>query len=233
MRSLGSGSASPGVTSCSSCPARRCCLPRSRILTAAGIAVGAQDLAATDDGARTGEVGGALLAELGCRYAEVGHAERRTLLGENEVAVAAKTAAALRHGLTPVLCVGEADRGRPSGAAREVVRQLESALSVVRTTGLTGRLVIAYEPHWAIGAAEPAGDDHILTVCAAVRHILRATVSGFHDHPDSAVIYGGSAGPGLLTRLAGGVDGLFVGRSAHDPATLAAVLAEADSARPG
>ncbi len=70
-----------------------------------------QDLAADDAGAQTGEVSGSMLAELGCRYVEVGHAERRTLFGEDETIVAAKTAAALRHGLVPVLCLGETEHG--------------------------------------------------------------------------------------------------------------------------
>ena len=194
------------------------------LLSGTGVAFGAQDLAAADAGAQTGEVGGAMLAELGCRYVEVGHAERRTLFGEGEDLVAAKTAAALRHGLVPVLCLGEAVRGEAAQAAVECVRQLDSALADSRAAGLTGPLVIAYEPHWAIGAAEPAPDEHISAVCAA----LRTAVAELDAHPDSSVIYGGSAGPGLLARLADTVDGLFLGRFAHDPAALATVLDEAD-----
>jgi triosephosphate isomerase len=194
------------------------------LLSGSGVNFGAQDLAADDAGAQTGEVGGAMLAEVGCRYVEVGHAERRNLFGESEDLVATKTAAALRHGLVPVLCLGEAERGGAAQAALECVRQLDSALAATRTAGLTGPLVVAYEPHWAIGAAEPAPDDHISSVCAA----LRTAVSGLDSHPDSSVIYGGSAGPGLLTRLADTVDGLFLGRFAHDPTALATVLDEAD-----
>lgn len=197
----------------------------AEILTGTGIGLGAQDLSATDAGAFTGEVSGGVLAELGCRYVEVGHAERRRLFGEDESVVAAKTAAALRNGLVPVLCLGEAHRDPADVAAHECLNQLESALTVVRAEGRSGRLIIAYEPHWAIGAADPAGDDHIRAVCSALREALR----GLDDHSDSAVIYGGGAGVGLLTRLAGGVDGLFLGRFAHDPATLAAVLAEAST----
>jgi triosephosphate isomerase len=184
------------------------------------VTVGAQDLAAADAGAYTGEVSGAVLAELGTTYAEVGHAERRRLFGEDESVVAAKTAAALRHGLVPVLCLGEVDRGDPATAATECVRQLGSALG----GAAPGRVVVAYEPQWAIGADRPAPDEHILAVVAE----LRAALGGADGRTGSAVVYGGSAGPGLLTRLGDGVDGLFLGRFAHDPQALAAVLAEAD-----
>jgi triosephosphate isomerase (TIM) len=193
-----------------------------RDLALAGIGLGAQDLSADDNGAQTGEVGGAMLAELGCRYVEVGHAERRRLFHETESVVADKTAAALRHGLTPVLCLGEVEEQSANSAAAECSRQLESALAVSRAAGSGGRLVLAYEPHWAIGAPAPAPDAHISTVCAA----LGDAVAGLPEHPGSAVIYGGSAGPGLMTRVAGHADGLFLGRFAHEPAALAAVLDE-------
>lgn len=187
------------------------------------IAVGAQDLWTSDGGAFTGEVGGPMLHEAGARYVEVGHAERRTLFGEDETLVAEKTAAALRNGLTPVLCLGEADRTAVAEAAAECVRQLDSALKAAAGQQLSGPVVIAYEPFWAIGAAEPAGDEHITGVCAA----LRAAIAERTEHAGSTVIYGGSAGPGLFTRLGGGVDGLFLGRFAHDPRALAEVVEEA------
>jgi triosephosphate isomerase len=190
------------------------------VFAASAVAVGAQDLAAADAGAYTGEVSGAVLAELGTTYAEVGHAERRRLFGEDESVVAAKTAAALRHGLVPVLCLGEVDRGDPTAAATECVRQLRSALGGAPA----GRVVVAYEPQWAIGADRPAPDEHILAVVAD----LRTALASADGRTGSAVVYGGSAGPGLLTRLGDGVDGLFLGRFAHDPQALAAVLAEAD-----
>ncbi|MDQ7910373.1 triose-phosphate isomerase family protein [Phytohabitans sp. ZYX-F-186] len=170
------------------------------------LAVGAQDLFWAERGAFTGAVSGADLAALGCRYAVVGHAERRRLFGEDDAVVAAKTAAALRTGLTPVVCVGERERG--PGAEQECRRQLDAAAP-------SGPAVVAYEPVWAIGAAEPAGVDRIAAVCAALRA------------KGNPVVYGGSAGPGLLTKLGGAVDGLFLGRFAHDPAALADVLDEA------
>lgn len=187
------------------------------------VAVGAQNLAEVDSGAFTGEVGGAMLREAGARYVEVGHAERRTLFGETETVVANKTAAALRNGLVPVLCLGEADRMPAADAAIECVRQLASALAVSDRHALGWPVVVAYEPFWAIGADEPAADDHIATVCAALRTAIRRRAG----HPDSSVIYGGSAGPGLLSRLGQSVDGLFLGRFAHEPLALDKVLDEA------
>lgn len=184
-----------------------------------GVVVGAQDLFWEDNGAYTGEVSGTELAEIGTGVVEVGHAERRRLFGETEEIVAAKTAAALRNGLAPVLCIGETVQGEADAAASEAVRQLRSAL----TDAPAGRVIVAYEPVWAIGAAEPASAEHIRTVCAK----LRSAINSMDGRDGSAVIYGGSAGPGLLTALGSDVDGLFLGRFAHDPAALASVLDEA------
>jgi triosephosphate isomerase len=183
------------------------------------VLVGAQDLASEDNGAFTGEVSGVELAEVGVRVVEVGHAERRRLFGETDEIVAEKTAAALRNNIAPVLCIGESIRQEPADAASECLRQLDSAL----TDAPEGRLIVAYEPVWAIGAAEPAPAEYIRAVCA----ILRASVSALPGHDGSVVIYGGSAGPGLLTELGDDVDGLFLGRFAHDPAALGRVLDEA------
>jgi triosephosphate isomerase (TIM) len=173
----------------------------------------AQDVSAEEPGPFTGEVSAAELAEAGVRYAEIGHAERRRLYGETDEVVAAKTAAALRHGIVPVLCVGETVDG--PDAADVAVAQLRSALAGAPA----GRVIVAYEPVWAIGAAEPASDEHIRTVAAALREARR--------EPHDAVIYGGSAGPGLLTRLGDAVDGIFLGRFAHDVTALRAVIDEA------
>jgi triosephosphate isomerase (TIM) len=173
----------------------------------------AQDVSSEEPGAFTGEVTAAELAEAGVRYAEIGHAERRRLYGETDEVVAAKTAAALRHGVTPVLCVGEPVDG--PDAADVAVAQLRAALEHAPA----GRVIVAYEPVWAIGAASPASDDHIRAVAAALRDARREE----HD----AIIYGGSAGPGLLTRLGDAVDGIFLGRFAHDVAALRSVIDEA------
>ena len=188
-------------------------------LTAAGptrLRVGAQDLAVEDVGAFTGEVSGAELAEIGVTHVEVGHAERRRLFGETPEVVAAKTAAALRNDLVPLLCVGEPSRGAPAAAAQVVVDQVTSAIP--DSTGK--RVLVAYEPVWAIGAAEPAPASYIASVCDEVRGTLGERLGDF------GILYGGSAGPGLVGALGSSVDGLFLGRFAHEVSAVATVLDE-------
>lgn len=193
-------------------------------LDAAGpILIGAQDLAADDEGPWTGEVSGAVLSELGCRLVEVGHAERRRHFGETADVVRAKVHAAVRNGLVPVLCVGEDAETSPAEAARAVLAEVTSALpdSALAAGGPPG-LIIAYEPVWAIGAPRPARPEYIGRVCSILRDRLRSQL----PTTDLRIIYGGSAGPGLLTGIGTEVDGLFLGRFAHDPAAVAAVLDE-------
>jgi triosephosphate isomerase len=185
-------------------------------LAGTGVRVGAQDLATADSGAFTGEVSGVELAELGVTVVEVGHAERRALFGETDEIVAAKTEAALRNGLVPLICIGEIARTTPENAASDCLRQLESAIAMASP----GRVIVAYEPVWAIGAEAPAEPAYVREVCVRLRLAL-------DTRPGSSVIYGGSAGPGLLTDLGADVDGVFLGRSAHDPAALERVLDEA------
>ncbi|MAM56406.1 MAG: triose-phosphate isomerase [Salinicola sp.] len=184
------------------------------------VGVGGQNLYQAPPGAYTGEVSGAMLAEMGCRYVEIGHAERRRLFAEDDGIVATKTRIALAQGLIPVLCIGESDRGEPRDAIADCRHQIDSALALATPEQRSQPLVIAYEPHWAIGASEPASLAHIAAVCQGLRDHLST-------HPSASVIYGGSAGPDLLTRLAGKVDGLFLGRFAHDPAAFEAIVNEA------
>lgn len=194
-------------------------LPALDAFAGTPVLVGAQDVSAYEPGAYTGEVTAAELAEAGVRVAEVGHAERRRLLGDTDDVVRAKTAAALAYGITPVLCVGEHDREEATDAAAATVAQLRRHLAGAPA----GPVIVAYEPVWAIGAPAPGPVEHIVTVTRA----LRAAVDALPERAGSAVIYGGSAGPGLLTELADAVDGLFLGRFAHDVDNLMAVLDEA------
>lgn len=198
-------------------------LGAARILKPAGVSVGGQNLHAAAAGAFTGEVSGSTLHQVGCEFVEVGHAERRRLFGETNADIAAKFAAALRAGLIPVLCVGEESRVPALDAIDACIAQLQSALAAPSGNPFVGDLVVAYEPEWAIGASEPASADHIRSVCIGMREWLDATLGG----RSVKIIYGGSAGPGLLASLGEEVSGLFMGRNAHDPRSLGVLFDEA------
>jgi triosephosphate isomerase (TIM) len=210
-------------------PAAPMIAPALRIFAGTPVLVGAQNLASADSGAFTGEVSGALLHEMGCRYAEVNHAERRRLFREDNATATAKVAACWRNELIPVLCVGESAQSPPRQAAAQCVAQVREILGQGQGQSHDSHdspsrpVVLAYEPHWAIGRADPAPAEHIREVTSSLRQWLQTR----HELAGSRVIYGGSAGPGLLTSLRGSVDGLFLGRFAHDPAELAAILDEA------
>jgi triosephosphate isomerase len=186
------------------------------------VEVGAQDLFWEDRGPYTGAVSGADLVQIGCSHVEVGHVERRHIFGEDNKVAGRKLAAALRNGLTPIICVGEEGKAPPEGAATECVAQLEDMLQDLAPDVPAARLIFAYEPVWAIGMREPAGIDHIVAVVAALRAFIRAQSCIRHY----SVIYGGSAGEGLLSELMGATDGLFLGRFAHDPLALKEILDE-------
>jgi triosephosphate isomerase len=155
------------------------------------IRYGAQDLSPNDDGAYTGDVSGAMLSRLGCAYVVVGHSERRQYHREDDALVGAKVQAAYRHGLTPILCVGEGLDVRQAGQhVPHVLAQLDGALE-----GLSAEqartLVVAYEPVWAIGTGEVATPEDAQEVCAAIRTRLAERWSG--DVADAIrVLYGGS-----------------------------------------
>lgn len=182
------------------------------------VRLGAQDVSDAEPGPYTGEVTAAELAELGVRIAELGHAERRARHGETDEIVAAKAVAAHRHGLVPLVCVGE--RGEAGEAIRVVAEQ---TLAVVTRLPADAEVLVAYEPVWAIGAEHPAPAPHVVAVVEG----LRRAVAGRRVR----ILYGGSAGPGVLGALHPAVDGVFLGRSAHDPEGLRATLDEAAQLR--
>lgn len=196
-------------------------LPAAVALGAGAYQVGAQDVSDRPAGAFTGELPAALLAELGVAWVEIGHAERRYLFGETPELVGRKITAAVEHGLSPLVCVGEGRLGEtdpvPAAVAiQEAGVQLADALAWLPANS---PFLVAYEPVWAIGADRPADVEHIRTVAAG----LRERLSG---HPAARLVYGGTAGPGLYAELRDAADGLFLGRRAHDPTAFAAVLAE-------
>ncbi|KAK4159219.1 putative Triosephosphate isomerase [Cladorrhinum sp. PSN259] len=186
------------------------------------IIVGAQDCHSEDFGAYTGEVSPRVLREVGCGIVELGHAERKTLFGETEADVRRKVKAVVRNGMVPLVCVGELTREEGmEGAGREVLRQVEVVLGGILAEekeggdeGAAPEVVLAYEPVWAIGAEEPAGAEYVRGVVRMVREEVGRRMG---EKIKVRIIYGGSAGPGLWEKLGGEVDGLFLGRFAHDP----------------
>ncbi|KAM3506057.1 hypothetical protein MY11210_007703 [Beauveria gryllotalpidicola] len=182
-------------------------------IAASGLPVwaGAQDCHWEDRGAFTGEVSPAVLRDVGARIVAVGHAERRRLFAEDDAVAARKAAAASRNGMVPLVCVGEETEGGDVGVAVAECRPQVEA--VVGALADDAELVLAYEPVWAIGASQPAGDAHVLAVVAGLRGLDCVK----NRKGTTRVVYGGSAGPGLYERLKTGLDGLFLGRFAHDP----------------
>src|SRR3712207_153411 len=183
------------------------------------IGYGAQDLSVQDSGAYTGEVSGAMLAALACRYVVVGHSERRTLHGEDDAVVAGTVQAALRHGLVPILCVGEGLEVRRTGEhVGHCTAQLDAALEGLTAEQLTSPgegtgIVIAYEPVWAIGTGEVATPEDAQEVCGALRprlaerfsaetaEVVRILYGGVGEAAETAGVL---AGPDVEGGLAGG-----------------------------
>lgn len=174
------------------------------------VAFGGQDLSQHDSGAYTGEISGQFLAALDAKYVIVGHSERRQYHGETDADIAGKVAAAHRHGVVPVICVGEtADDLETHGASAVPVAQLRAALEgVVAGT----EIVVAYEPVWAIGSGQAATSEQAQQVCAALRALL-AEVLGDEVAAATRILYGGSV---KAANIAGfmretDVDGALIG----------------------
>src|SRR5919112_1856769 len=178
---------------------------------------GAQDLSPHDSGAYTGDVSGAMLAKLGCRYVVVGHSERREIHGEDDAVVNSKVRAAVKHGIVPILCVGEGLAVREEGGHVEhTTRQLTAALAKVESQHAR-TLVIAYEPVWAIGTGRVASAADAQEVCGAIRQAVAA------KHGDAIaggvrVLYGGSVKAENVAEIVGqrDVDGALVGGASLD-----------------
>ena len=182
------------------------------------IVYGAQDISVHDSGAYTGEVSGAMLAKLGCTYVTVGHSERREYHAETDEVVNAKAKAALRHDVTPIVCMGE---GLPIRQAGEqvpyVLAQLDADLAGLTAEQVAG-LVIAYEPVWAIGTGEVATPEDAQEVCGAIRARVGET---FGEAAAQAVriLYGGSVKSSNVAGIMAkpDVDGALVGGASLDP----------------
>ena len=190
---------------------------------------GAQDLSQHDSGAYTGDISGAFLAKLGCTYVVVGHSERRTYHHEDDALVAAKATAALKHGLTPIVCIGEGLEVREAGDHVDYnVAQLKGSLAGL-TAEQIGTVVIAYEPVWAIGTGRVASAADAQEVCAAIRGEL-AELSTPQSAAGVRVLYGGSVNAKNVGEIVAkeDVDGALVGGASLDGeqfATLSAIAA--------
>jgi triosephosphate isomerase (TIM) len=186
---------------------------------------GAQDLSPHDAGAFTGDVGGPMLAKLGCSYVVVGHSERRQHHREGDDVVNSKVVAALRNGLAPILCVGESlDVRRDGGQVAFSTGQLRAALAGV-PADKARTVVVAYEPVWAIGTGEVATPDDAQEVCSALRDTLADLYSG--DLADAVrILYGGSVKPdntaGIMAQP--DVDGALVGGASLSVEDFAAIV---------
>jgi triosephosphate isomerase len=190
---------------------------------------GAQDLSQHDSGAYTGDISGTFLAKLGCSYVVVGHSERRTYHNEDDALVGAKAAAALKNELTPIVCIGEHLEVREAGNhVSHNVEQLRGSLAGLSAEQI-GKVVIAYEPVWAIGTGRVASAGDAQEVCKAVRDELGKLAS-----PQLAagirVLYGGSVNAKNIGEIVAqeDVDGALVGGASLDGeqfATLSAIAA--------
>jgi len=181
------------------------------LLEGQAVALGAQDVCQFEKGAYTGAVSAAMVADFRCRYAIVGHSERRTVFGDTDEIVAQKFAAVLKHGMTPILCVGETLAEREKGITEKVVaRQLDVVLKHNGTASLA-KSVVAYEPVWAIGTGKNATPDEAQAVHAYIRGRVAAV-----DEQLAAqlrILYGGSVKSGNASQLfaMADVDGGLIG----------------------
>lgn len=187
------------------------------ILADTTVKVGAQNMHWADRGAWTGEISPPMLVDCEMDLVELGHSERREHFGETDETVGLKVEAAVRHGLTPLVCIGETLADRESGRAAEVLAtEVRGALGRLTPEQYTAPILLAYEPVWAIGehgipATADYADARQAEIIAVAQDIVGRRVP---------CLYGGSVNPGNCAELAGSahIDGLFIGRSAWDVA---------------
>jgi triosephosphate isomerase (TIM) len=188
------------------------------------VSYGAQDISPHDKGAYTGEVSGPMLAKLGCHYALAGHSERRQYHHEDDALVSAKAQAAVRAGLTPIVCVGEPLEVREEGGhLGYCLTQLDGSLAGLTAEQVTG-LVVAYEPVWAIGTGKVASPQDAQEICAAIRERITG-VHGAAAASGARILYGGSVKadnmPAIMTQP--DIDGALVGGASLDAGEFAKI----------
>jgi triosephosphate isomerase len=189
------------------------------------VALGVQNIHFEDKGAFTGEISAPMAVEAGALYTLVGHSERRHVFGETDAEVARKVGAALRHGLTPVICVGEKLEERKAGRVEEVIlRQLDAALEGAADGG---SFLLAYEPVWAIGTGETATPRDAQAAHATLRGRLAERLG--RRAAEVPILYGGSVKPENAAELLAepDVNGLLVGGASLDPTSFSRIVAAA------
>jgi triosephosphate isomerase (TIM) len=187
------------------------------------VRVAAQNMHFDESGAFTGEISAPMLVELDVEAVVLGHSERRQFFGETDEALAKKVPAALAADLEPILCVGESEEARDGGQTEEVLeRQLQADLAEVSDEDVA-RVVVAYEPIWAIGTGKVATPEQAQEACAFIRDVLRARGAAADD---VRILYGGSVKPGNAAELLAlpDVDGALVGGAALDAEDFAAIV---------
>lgn len=191
------------------------------------LAWGAQDVSVHASGAYTGEVAASMLTDFGCSYVIVGHSERRAYHGETDQVVAQKTLAALNAGLTPIVCVGETLEQREAGQTKVVVGRQLSAVLELLDVDAAARIVVAYEPVWAIGTGKTATPAMAQEVHAQLRNQLRERSAAAGERV--AILYGGSMKPDNAAELMaqGDIDGGLIGGAALKAADFLAIIGAA------
>ena len=187
--------------------------------------IGAQTMHWLNEGPYTGEISPTMLMSIGCRHVLLGHSEQRLYFNETDERVNLKLKAAINHGLTPIVCVGETLTEREDGLTEETIRtQIRNALRNV-TASEAHRLVIAYEPVWAIGTGSTATPAIAAEAHAIVRHEL-GNCCGEETAKNTRILYGGSVKPENISELMAedGIDGALVGGASLVPATFARIV---------
>jgi len=193
-------------------------------IAGSSVALGAQDCSEHEPGAFTGEVAASMLVDCACSFVIVGHSERRQMFGDSDARVVAKIKAASAQGLTPIFCVGETLDERRADATETVInRQLDALLALPEAVGLLSRMVIAYEPVWAIGTGESATPAQAQAVHAAIRVRLAGLDAGLAAR--TRILYGGSVKPDNAVELFAmpDIDGGLIGGAALVAASFIAV----------
>jgi triosephosphate isomerase len=189
------------------------------------IMIGAQNLHWEKEGPYTGEVSAPMLIDSGCQYVIIGHSERRQFFGENNASVCKKISSALSHGLCPVMCIGESEEERETNKTNSVLdKQIQKGLVDIASDKIN-KLIVAYEPVWAIGTGKTATSEQAQETHAFIRNLIRSKF-GERLGDSIRILYGGSVKPDNIAELMSmpDIDGALVGGASLDADTFARIV---------